>query len=95
MHEENAGKPDWETPTAIKEMPELEMWEAPYVKAFYMLSGSRQSGMGVGAILLSEILAYCDFFNEPEPELFLYIIQRMDSAFLEEYNRQQDAKPKK
>ena len=96
MDEENSGKPGWETPTAIKEMPELMSWEAPYVTAFYTITSSRQSGMGVGPIPLSEILAYCQFFEVVEPELFLYIMQKCDNAYLIEYNAKQEAKnPKK
>lgn len=97
MDEENQGKDqNWKTPKAITEMPELMPWESSYVEAFYKLSSSRQSGMGLGAIPYSEITNYCDFWNESDPELFIYIIQKSDNAYLEEYNRQQEAKnPKK
>lgn len=83
--------PSWQTPTAIKDMPEIEYWERPYIEAFYTLSGSRQVGMGVSAIPISEIIIYCDYFDEPDPELFLYLMQRMDSAYLEEYSKKQES----
>jgi len=96
MDDENQGKPGWETPTALKEMPEIAAWEHKYVQAFYALTNSRQSGMGLGAIPYSELTNYCDFWHEPDPELFIYVLQQADSAYMDEYNKQQEAKnPKK
>jgi hypothetical protein len=76
--------------------PDITMFESEYVNAFFTLTSSRQSGMGLGPIPLSEILAYCDFFEPEDPELLIHIIQRVDSAYLEEYNKEQERKnPKK
>lgn len=77
------------------EEPELEFWEVEFVEIFYRLTSSRASSMGVGAIPLSEIITYADFFNIPDPLDFIKIIQEADSAYLDEYNKAQDAKTKK
>ena len=53
-----------------------------YIKAFYALSGSRSNGMGIGAIPLSEILVYCEFYEEDDPDMFVEIIQNADSVYL-------------
>lgn len=95
IHEDNQHDPNWITPSAIREMPELAFWEMVYVKAFYILSGSRQLGMSVGPIQLSEIYIYCQMFNEPDIELITYVIQKCDSVYLEEYNKQQESKQRK
>lgn len=97
MDEENQGvDPNWKTPKAILDMPEMMPWEKPYVQAFYTLTSSRQSGMGLGAIPYSEMTNYCQFWDVADPELFIHIMQKCDNAYLEEYNRQQEAKnPKK
>lgn len=53
---------------------------------FVALSPSRPAGLGVGAIPMSEILAYCELIGvtgTEERALFASIIQRMDAAFLE------------
>lgn len=76
--------------------PEITHFESEYVSAFFMLTGSRQSGMGLGSIPLSEILKYCEFFEPEDPELLVHVIQRVDSAYLKEYNEEQERKnPKK
>lgn len=76
-------------PKALTSRPELEVWEATYIQDFYRLSSSRQQGMNVGAIPVSEILAYCEFFDIPEAEDFLYIIQSMDNAYMEKVAEKQ------
>ena len=72
------------------EEPELESWEVEYVECFYMLNSSRASGMGVGAIPLSEILGYCSFFGVEEPRDFIKVIHAADNAYLNEYNKSKE-----
>lgn len=55
------------------------------MKVFSDLNSSRQSGMGVGPIPLSEIRAYCDMFGITdlnERADLLFIIQQMDEEFM-------------
>lgn len=66
-----------------------------YLKDFYTLSSSRQSGMGLGAIPVSEILKFCEHFNIPDSDDFLYVIQKIDNAYLEFHREKQEQdKPK-
>jgi len=66
-------------------------------KAFWRLSGSRQIGMGLGSIQMSEILAYMEIFgihNTRERELLLTRIQILDRTFLKHHSKK-DKKKKK
>lgn len=70
---------------ALKEEPVLSYVESYYMKVFSDLNSSRQSGMGVGPIPLSEIRAYCDMFGITdlnERADLLFIIQQMDEEFM-------------
>ncbi len=69
----------------LKEEPVLSYVESYYMKVFSDLNSSRQSGMGVGPIPLSEIRAYCDMFGITdlnERADLLFIIQQMDEEFM-------------
>lgn len=59
------------------------MWESVYIQDFYRLSSSRQIGMPVGPIPVSEILKFCEHFNIEDSDDYLYIIQAMDNAYLD------------
>ena len=72
-------------------MPELELWERGYVDDFYTLTSSRQIGMGLAPIPISEIIAFVDKVGIMDFEDFLYIINAMDNAYLDEYNKKQAA----
>ena len=64
-------------------------------KAFWMLSGSRQIGMGLGNIQISEIYAYMkmlEITDISERELLLTRIQILDRTYL---NYQNDVREKK
>lgn len=88
--------PTWKTPSAIKDRPELEEYQSWYVEDFYRLTGSRQSGMGVGAVPVSEILIYGEKLGVGDLEEFLEVMQALDNAYLDEYNqKQQRENPKK
>lgn len=45
--------------------------------------------MSVGAIPVSEILKYAEHFEIPDSQDFLYIIQSIDSAYLEKVTEKQ------
>jgi len=67
-------------------------------KAFWQLSGSRQVGMGLGNIQISEIYAYMRMFritNLEEREHFLTHIQILDRTYLNYQNDQMEKKRKK
>lgn len=68
---------------AITEKPDLIFTDEYYLTAFFKLSSSRQSGMGIGAIPLSEIIGYCEFIGDNEPETFIDIIQHCDNTYME------------
>ena len=75
--------------------PELELWEFGYVEAFYRLSPSRAIGFGgIGHIPLSEITNYADkpYFCIIDPEIFVYVIQAADNAYMDEHNKAQESK---
>lgn len=51
--------------------------------------------MGLGAIPVSEILKFCEHFEIPDSEDFLYVIQKIDNAYLEFHREKQEQdKPK-
>ncbi len=63
--------------------------EAYYMKVFTDLTRSRQAGMGIGSIPLSEIKAYCEMFgisSYNERSDLLYIIGEMDDEFISYHN---------
>lgn len=68
---------------AIEQLPDLSMLESYYAKHFSILESSRQSGMGVGSIPLSEILSYKKELDEDSD--FIEIIQHMDSSYLKNW----------
>ena len=68
------------------ERPVLIPWLEPYWEAFLVLSQTRPVGMGVGAIPLSEIVAYLDLHQVEDPEErrdTLRYVQILDRAFLD------------
>jgi len=61
--------------------------------AFWHLSGSRQIGMGLGNIQISEIYAYMQMFeitDVGERRDFLRHIQVLDSTYLEFHNEKRE-----
>ena len=85
----------FKVPEAIKTLPIInKIFDQPYVDAFNMLSGSRQSGMGMGSIPLSEITNLYDRIQLGEEEDFITIIQSADNALLKAYNEDPKNKPK-
>lgn len=77
-------------PKFMEEKPELDTWTIYYLDAFYTLTNSRQTGMGLGNIPLSEITNYCDFFRVKDSDMFIKIIQSADRAFLRAYNEKKE-----
>lgn len=66
----------------IENRPELWDENIEYLGAFFGLSPSRNAGMSAGAIPISEILAYCQFFDVQDRELFFHNIRAADNAYL-------------
>jgi hypothetical protein len=70
---------------ALKDEPVLNYAESHYMRVFTDLSRSRPVGMGVSAIPISEIKAYCEMFGITdlnERADLLFIIQQMDEEFM-------------
>ena len=79
-------------PKFVTEKPEHSIWTSYYLQAFYRLTSSRQSGMGLGYIPYSEISKYYYDFNVEDLEKFVTIIQATDRAYVAEYNKKDDKK---
>lgn len=79
-------------PKALTNEPELDIWLVDYVKAFNVLSSSRQVGMSVGAIPLSEIVQYCTIINETDIDFFVTVIRKADNAYMDYVNRDKKVK---
>ena len=94
LHEKKQKDPNWKTPSALLELPELYDWEERYVKMFFVLSPSRQQGMGIGYIPYSEITNYCTFHEVDDPEMFIEVIQKSDKAYVEATNDKLEMKRK-
>lgn len=91
QHELNKHKPDWNVPRAIKERPELDMIEQVYVTDFYRLGSSRQIGMSVGPIPVSEITDYWEKLGIDDMEEYLYVIQAADNTYMTKVAEKQKA----
>lgn len=90
-------------PTALLTRPELDVIDISYLEAYYTLTGSRQTGMSVGAIPLSEIEAYVRLLGVPNwfetddmnIKAFVEVITKVDNSFLVEHHKEQEAQAKK
>lgn len=69
-------------PAKLAELPAISDRQFTYVHAFSILSRSRQIGMGVGGIPLTEIRQYMKMYDIEDKERFTTIILAMDSAFI-------------
>lgn len=76
-------------PSAIRNKPELTENLNFIWYSFQVLSGSRQSGYGIlQAITLNEIKSYIELYEiEYDTEIFVELIQYMDSVFLQKVNK--------
>lgn len=76
-------------PAPLKSRPTLKPVDAAYNTAFNALSRSRPTGMhGSSAILISEILAYCELMGIANPQLrvkYLNLMQEMDQVCLDHW----------
>jgi len=82
----------------LNEKPTLYPDLYPDWKAFWILSGSRQVGMGLGNIQISEIYAYMKMFNVTKPterEHLLSRIQILDNTYLKHQSEAREKKKKK
>lgn len=62
--------------------PDLDYSWAEYLFAFHELSPSRNVGMGLGAIPMTEIRAYRKEFGFDDRELFFRMVRALDGAWL-------------
>lgn len=83
-----------ETPVApLIDKPQLDEIEQYYWRVFSELSATRATNFGVTAISISEIFAYCQLFyieDISERSDLIYIITKMDSEFLEYFNKKKE-----
>ena len=88
--EEKTGK----TPAPLLDKPSVDTTVQWYLDAFFLLTNSRNTGMSVGRIPLSEITNYGLVFGTIEDDLrsFCYVINAMDDVYLKHVDSQ---KPKK
>lgn len=87
--------PNFEEEPAVTSMPELDnLFELPYVEAFYRISSSRPINYGPGRIPTSEVLKYYEHFPLEDKESFLTIIQAADEAYVQAYYSDPKNKPK-
>jgi hypothetical protein len=79
-------------PLALKNRPPCYGWMGEYLKAFNVLSSSRQYGMGPNPIQLTEILAYIELFGTSDKMSLIQYVLRMDEAYLTTKAKQQEQK---
>lgn len=93
MKEEKTGV----TPDALLKRPSYDQEITWYLNAFFMLTGSRNNGMSIGRIPISEILAYASAFELISSlEEFVTVITAMDVEYVRvSAPKQSPAKPKK
>jgi hypothetical protein len=82
-----------ECPDSLKKKPKVHPWLSPYWEAWLDLSASRPIGLGIGAIPISEMKAYCELLKVPwlddleEMHFFLRLIRAVDSVYLDKQNK--------
>jgi hypothetical protein len=70
----------------LDEKPDISSEASTFWEVFLLLSRSRRMGMSLGAIPISEVLAYCEFYSivdVDERDSLLRIISMVDSYYLE------------
>lgn len=86
-------------PQFIRDKPRLHTPEEEYfIEVFYTLSGSRNTGMGVGAIPLSEYMAYFQIYGIDDLQSrddILYFCGQLDLEFLDHFERKSNRTPPK
>lgn len=77
------------TPQALLEQPNMDYETRFYLNTFYRLSMSRQIGMSVSYIPVSEIIIYGNNIVHLEESIedFVYIIQAVDAKYVKEANK--------
>lgn len=77
------------TPKGAVNKPVFTPEDHWYINTFYTLNLSRQSGMSLGAIPISEITNYYNEFEMIDSKrCFLKVMQALDSVYLEHVNNQ-------
>lgn len=70
-------------PKRFFERPDLPKEFEWLMEAFWVLHSSRQSGMGIGYIPLTEIKAYAEMFDVPDVRMLVGCIRALDRIFVE------------
>jgi hypothetical protein len=81
-------------PARFADAPELDFGNELFFYAFDELSSCRDTGMGLGPIPLTAILAYSDAYSL-DFEFLTRIIRPLDERFLHYYNKKVSAEIKK
>lgn len=81
--EEQARKYPDDPPASLADRPWVGGQIGEMLDAFFVLSPSRQQGMGPGGILLSEMQVYCQIHEIDDVPRFIRFMQALDAAYLE------------
>lgn len=91
-----SGKPV--APDTIENRPDVQRHLIPIWAAFWFLSPSRSSGMGIGGIPLAEILAYCAWKEVGPPDWrdhLVSCVRAMDVAYLNHHHEKTERESKR
>ena len=98
IHEEMLSSPNYTTPAAIAEKPQLGLLETFYLNEFYILSTERVNAMSEGSIPVTRIRRRAEQIEDDDIEMYEHIILRLDREYLnmryEESERKNNAKKK-
>lgn len=75
--------------TPLDSIPETDTGIEWSLRAFSILSASRQQGMGIGAIPISECIAYWNEFGIEPADDFLEMIRALDAEWIRQANARQ------
>ena len=91
MHRRYEDKDESQIPNSLLDEPALLPGLGIYYDAFWELSSDRSSGMGVGHIPYSSLMAYCKEWELDEDMAFLMkkLVRKMDNHFLDWQNKQE------
>lgn len=78
----------------MENRPELYPDLVPVWEAFVLLSPSRNTGWGAGAIPLSEVKAYCEMFDieGDDREELVILLRALDDEYLKSTNEKSKRK---
>ena len=80
------------SPKVLEKKTDLHDWMKEYLYAIRILNRTRQHGMGLCPISLTEIKAYLVLYGASDKEAFIESILQMDAAYLDVKAKQTQAK---